>query len=355
MSGGHTTRIEYHPSKDNNANEQAQISTTRQRGWLLLEWLGTQVFGLLPDHPFVNRAIAKLFYFFCNNKTLPNLKEPVRFNEKLINLKLSAAARTPLRREVTDKEHVKTFVTRTCGPGHVTPTLGLIRQGDDIDGLVFPLPCVVKPTHSSQEVLHLATHQPTTAERRRMKYWLRKDYFDASREPNYKGLDRKLIIEPIIGGQFGALDDIKVMCFGGKPKLIQVDHGRYDGHYRDFYDLDGRHLPASLKYPNSGRAFDYHDQLKDLLAMASGLCAGFSFMRADFYIDGSAILVGELTSFPSNCVHGFRPLATDLTIARLFDESDLALSPALFDDNALGISDGQDGLSGIKRAHDLAA
>ena len=164
------------------------------------------------------------------------------------------------------------------------------------------------------------TKQPGREDRRQLKYWLWKSYFSASREPNYRHLDHKLIVEPILGGKIGKLDDVKIMCFHGEPRIIQIDRGRFRNHRRDFYDIKGNHLPVSLKYDNAGAPFAYHDQLDRLLDLSRQLCRNFTFMRADFYVDGDAIYVGELTSFPSNCVHGFRPAQADLEIAKLLDD-----------------------------------
>jgi hypothetical protein len=271
-----------------------------------------------------------MFYFFYNHYTFPNLSQPRYFNEKLINLKISDEARDPLRARVTDKELVKQHVTAMFGPGYVTPTLGIIRRARDVDSYSFPLPCVVKPTHSSQEVMCFTDRQPNDEERRTLKYWLKKSYFKANREPNYRHLEHKLIVEPILGGAFGGIEDVKVLCFHGKPKLIQVDHARYGEHRRDYFDIKGRALPVTMRKQAANLPFPFPEKLGEILAMSEKLSAGFSFIRADFYVVDERILVGELTSFPTNCTVPFQPLSADLIIARLFDEPDLEISPATF-------------------------
>ncbi len=306
------------------------MTPKRKRWWLALELIGTLLFWLLPNGARANTAVAHVYYAAYNGLRLPNLKSPRSFNEKLIGLKLSEEARAPLRRLMTDKELVKGHVEKIIGPGHVVPTLAVLRTKAEVDSFVFPLPCVVKPTHSSQEVMHFDRQQPDAAERRTLKYWLWKSYFAANREPNYAGLEHKLIVEPIIGGAFGAIEDVKVLCFHGRPKLIQVDHNRYSGHKRDYFDIRGRLLPIAMRKAPAGLAFPYPDKLAPLLDYAARLSAGHSFLRVDFYIVGDDILVGELTSFPTNCTVPFKPDAADRAIARLFDEPDLDVGPSLF-------------------------
>ncbi|MGE0410173.1 MAG: ATP-grasp fold amidoligase family protein [Amphiplicatus sp.] len=311
------------------------MAQKRKSSWLALEWTGTVLFGLLPDCRPVNLWLSKVFYLFYNKFVFPDLKSPRYFNEKLMALKNSEEARDPLRARVTDKELVKHHVTETLGPGHVAPTLAVLKTAREVDGFDFPLPCVVKPTHSSQEVLHLSDRQPTGQERRLLKYWLWKSYFAASREPNYRRLDKKLIVEPVIGKAFGEVEDIKVLCFHGRPKLIQVDHGRYREHRRDYFDSEGRRLPVTMRKPAADLPFPHAGKLAEIVGAAARLSAGFAFIRVDFYVVEGRLLVGELTSFPTNCTIPFQPLSADMTIARLFDEPDLEVTPALFESAAI--------------------
>lgn len=308
------------------------MTPKRKTSWLALEWFGTTVLGLLPDSPAVTKAVAKLFYAAFNGWRAPDLREPTTFNERMILLKLAPDAGSDLRKRMTDKEHAKGVIEERVGPGHVVPTLAVIRSPDEIDDFVFPAPCVVKPTHSSQEVMAFETEQPTPEERRRLKYWMRKSYFAANREPNYRGLQHKLIVEPVIGGAFGAVDDVKVMCFFGEPRLIQIDRGRFQGrHRRDFYDVEGRYLPVAIKYPTAQAPFDYDVELPEILRLSRALSGGFPYLRVDLYVADGCVFVGELTSFPSNCVQAFHPPEADRIIARALDKPGFLISPRLFD------------------------
>ncbi|MEE2690182.1 MAG: ATP-grasp fold amidoligase family protein [Pseudomonadota bacterium] len=308
------------------------MTPKRKQSWLLLEWVGTVLFGILPDTRFVNRALSRIIFMFTNWFDQPNLKNPTRFNEKLMLLKHSDEARTPLRTRVTDKEFVKAFVTEKVGPGHVVPTLAILKTPKEVDTFQFPLPCVIKPTHSSQEVMIFRDRQPDAKDRKRMKYWLWKNYYSSSREPNYRDLDKKLIVEKVIGGGLGVVEDVKVMCFHGKPKFLFVIRDKFGGaSSRDFHTVKGEWLPIIMRHAPSGLPFPHPDKLAELLEISKTLSAGFTFMRVDFYIADGQVLVGELTSFPTNCTVPFKPASADLTLARLFDEPDLELTPDMFE------------------------
>lgn len=300
----------------------------RKNSWLALEWFGTIALGALPDHAWLNSLYARIAYYSYNQKRWPNLKTPRTFNEKMIVQKLSKEAGAPIRRTITDKHLVKDHITALVGHGHVVPTLAILRTREEIDRFQFPTSCVVKPTHSCQEVLFVDGAQPTAEERQRLKYWLWKDYYPANREPNYRGLEHKIIVEPVIGGRIGAIEDIKVMCFHGRPKFIQVDHDRFGAHGRDFFDIRGERLEMEMRFGPAGRPFPYPDKIARLLEIARTLSAGFPFLRVDFYVSGVDVFVGELTSFPSNCTKSFRPAPADLLLAQLFDDPDFDLTPA---------------------------
>lgn len=304
----------------------------RKQSWLLLEWAGTVLFGALPDTRIVNITLSRIIFMFTNWFDTPNLKNPRRFNEKLMLLKHAAEAHAPIRTRITDKELVKDFVNEKVGPGHVVPTKAIIRTRKAVDAFEFPLPCVVKPTHSSQEVMIFRDRQPDKEERRRMKYWLWKSYYASSREPNYRHLERKLIVEEVIGGGLGVVEDVKVMCFGGKPKCLFVIRDKFGGvSTRDFHTPSGEWLPIEMRHSATGLPFPHPDKLPEILDIAATLSAGFDFMRVDFYVADGRVLVGEMTSFPTNCTAPFKPASADLTLARLFDEPDLELTPDLFE------------------------
>jgi len=291
----------------------------RRRWWLALEWFGTAVFSLVPDIPIVNRIIAQLFYY-AFNKSFADLGGKKLFNERLILLKLDPASGNPLRTQVTDKELVKEYVRQTLGEGRSVPTAAVLRRVSEVRTFEFPLPCVVKPTHSSQEVMFLVDAQPSSEERAALSYWLRKSYFIANREPNYKRLEKKLIVEPLLGGEPGQLKDIKVFCYQGQPKMIQIDHSRFGKHLRDFFDMSGRPLAMQMRKPRAYEPFPYPEKLAEITEAAAKLSAPFNFIRTDFYVWRDQVLVGELTSFPGNCTQPFRPLEAEQLLARWFDD-----------------------------------
>ena len=253
----------------------------------------------LPDRPPVNRMVAQ-YKYFLDNRRFAVLDQPNRFPDWIMRLKLENEANAATLAQITDKANVKDFVAARVGPGRTPETFAVLRTQEAIERFEFPPLCVVKPTHACREVILLDERAPTGAERERMAAWLRHDHFLLNREPNYRGLQPKVIVEEFLRGPAGPPDDIKVFCFSGRPKFIQVDRGRFSQHERDFYGLDGGLLDMSFRIPSAYRPFDYCAQRSDIIETATRLSKGFPFLRVDLYAAKGTVMVGELTPYPAN-------------------------------------------------------
>lgn len=289
----------------------------RHLAWLLQRF-GYGLMRLLPDTRPANLAVSQALYMW-QNRRLANIAMPRHYSEHLMRFKLSADARAPEIARVTDKEALKSYVRERIGPGHTVETLALLDDQRAVDGFRFPLPSVVKPAHSYSDVMFLRDRQPGRFERRMLKFWLGKNFFYLGREPNYKTLKPRLIVERMLETAGSPPEDVKVFCFAGEPRFLQVDWQRYQGHRRDLYDMDGRRLALAFRRPNAGRPFPFADRLDEIATIARALSAPFPFVRVDLYVLETAILVGELTFYPTNCSQLFRPVEADLEIARLFE------------------------------------
>ena len=91
---------------------------------------------------------------------------------------------------------------------------------------------VVKPTHASG-LVHFV--KDTDFDKSDFIDWLSLNYYNVSREANYRYLNPKIIVEePVFGRK--DVDDIKFFCVNGQVKVIQWDFVRHTNHTRMFYD-----------------------------------------------------------------------------------------------------------------------
>ena len=60
----------------------------------------------------------------------------------------------------------------------------------------------------------------------KIRKWFFMNFYERSREINYKNLKPKVIVEPIIFNEDN-LKDYKFFCYKGIPKIISVDFDRH--------------------------------------------------------------------------------------------------------------------------------
>ena len=163
---------------------------------------------------------------------------PVKFNDHLFAWKTSDACYDPLIQFVTDKEYAKLYIAATAGKEYVTKTYRILRSKEDLKEFSLDrFPCILKPTHSSGQVL-VCPDASTTLDRAELEKWFEIDYYKSKREPNYRHLAPKIIVEEFFSEDSRTVpNDYKIFCIRGIPKFIQVDGDRFSGHTRNLYDL----------------------------------------------------------------------------------------------------------------------
>lgn len=253
--------------------------------------------------------------FVIRHKRLPTNK--LIFNDVLYKIKTTSEIYNPLRVFISDKEFVKVYVKAIVGDHCNVPTIDVIRSQDEIDSYIFPENCCIKPTQVSGKVILRRNGEPL--DKAEMKSWFNLNHYDAGREANYKHLQPKIIIEPLIFNNSN-VEDYKFFCYQGKPKLIQVDIDRYIFHTRKFFDSSWRELDFSIIYPKAKKPILKPENFDEMLYVAGALSKAFSMIRVDLYSDGKTIYVGEITNVSENGEGKFIPKSAEIEVSRTFFE-----------------------------------
>jgi hypothetical protein len=265
----------------------------------------------LPYNRFGDNLYHRLL-FLKKHRRLPS--DAQLWNDVWYRVKTSREILDPLRVYVSDKEHVKEYVRCTVGDEHNVPTYAVLRSRDAVDAYQFPPDCCIKPTHASAQVILRVASAPV--DRERIKQWFSIDYYRAGREANYKALQPKVIVEPLIFGSDN-VDDYKVFCWNGVPKFVQLDFDRHTHHTRKIFDTDWNEQDFSIIYPRSTAVVNKPDTLPEILSIARALSAPFSFIRIDLYSDNKQVLVGEITNCSANAGGYFLPRSAEARASRL--------------------------------------
>lgn len=264
-----------------------------------------QIWCALGYHHLLNwmpdAAYLKLMYYAHTGKKL-DLEHPRAFSEKLQWLKLYD--RRPEYTRMVDKYEVRGHIRETIGEQYLIPLLGVWDDPREIDFARLPQRFVLKCTHDSGSVRICKDkqHFDTQEAVRHLQKCLKRGTYWATREWPYKNVRPRVVAEQYMeDGSGDGLQDYKVMCFNGEPKLIQLHRGRYTAHTQDFYDTDWKRTRLSQQarsgMPVSGKAAPRPACLEEMLALSARLAQGIPQVRVDWYCVGSSLYFGELTFF----------------------------------------------------------
>jgi hypothetical protein len=258
------------------------------------------------------------------------MRAPVTLNAKIRYKMLFDDG--PLLRRTADKLGLRGYVNERSPDLRCPEVLAVWSRVKDagLDGL--PERFVLKPTHASGSVVivtptvarnqytirsRVETRRPRlgrrsskimihpddlTPEQLRSlaKRWLNWDYFEhrGRTEPCYRALEPRVIVEELLEHDGDIVDDVKIWCVDGEPRLVQIDSGRLSSHRQSLFLPSGEPIDADL-----GLAARHESPvappLHACLAAAELLSREFDFVRVDLYATGESVLVGELTHYPN--------------------------------------------------------
>lgn len=282
--------------------------------------MGTQKIlrKVLPKNLWGDRLYCR-YRFYKKLGRLPKVRATL-FNDRLFALKTSGLCYDPLIQFVTDKEYAKHYISSVVGPEFIIETYDILRNKNELeDYALHKLPCVLKPTHSSGQVV-VCIHPHDPLDRQALARWFEINRYEVAREQNYRYLVPKIIVEEFFSEDGNTVpNDYKIFCFGGVPKMIQVDTDRFTGQSQSFYDIEWNRIPVVALYPGKDKDEQKPLLLDRMLELARELAAPFPFVRVDMYTTATEIRIGELTFIPWSGLLPLQPAEAEVTWGALFD------------------------------------
>ena len=244
------------------------------------------------------------------------LGDPQGYNDKLQWLKLYW--HDPVAIKCADKYEVRQYVADKIGNKYLNVLYGVYESVNEINLDELPKSFVLKATHGSgfNIICKDKTVMDWPKEFRKMRRWLKRNYYWKSREWVYKDIAPRIVCEKYLEEKDAAdLRDYKIFCFGGEPKLIQVDFDRFKNHRRNIYDFEWNLMDVEIKYPRDASIIINKPPNIDLLLdLSRKLSQGFPHVRVDFYLVNGQILFGELTFFHASGRGKFKPEEFELVM-----------------------------------------
>ena len=228
------------------------------------------------------------------------------FLDYLYDMKISGELLSLPRQMVSDKEYGKFFINSVLGGDYAIPTLKVLRSAEEVVQETFPADCAIKPTHASQQVIIRRNNEPIDLNV--IRSFFDCDLYKTGREQNYRFLEHKVIIEPIV---FGGKDfiEINVQCYKGRAKMLTVKCEQ--GQARERRDPDWNYIDLQYgRKPKPKTPVPKPKVLDDILQAVETLASRFEYIRVDLYTTGTEFRIGELTNCHTNAVVKF-PRAGD--------------------------------------------
>lgn len=267
-------------------------------------------------------AFAQLTYWQNGRKGILNLKNPKTFNEKLWWLKFHY--RNPLQKICSDKYRVHEYLHQLgeeCGELEL-PLVGVYKRVEDIDLSQFDKEVIFKLNVGSGANM-IYNPQIGIDENHFRAFFMERlhhDYYQNSREWNFKDVPPVIIAEQVLRDAHGNLPiDYKFMCFSGKPVYVFCSEGAMDSEGRhsvdgvrftNIYDMDWNLTEIVSSYPRRPdiqitppKCFD---RMKEI---AAKLSEPFPHVRIDLYEIEGKIYLGEFTFFHSGGCGNIEPIS----------------------------------------------
>jgi hypothetical protein len=231
-------------------------------------------------------------------------RPPRTFTEK-VNWRV-VHDRRPLIGQLGDKLAMKEYALGVVPSVNVPRVLWTGTDVGELTGAALPGRWVLKPNHGTMRV-HVGAGTPDVAHLRHVtRDWLDEPLYRSRGEWVYSQARRLLIVEEFLGSAGEVPADHKLMVFGGRVRLVQVDTGRFGTHRRRLYtpawhpvDVDEAVAAGPVTPPPAS--------LPAMVEIAEQLGRAFDFVRVDLYDVAGEVWFGELTPYPGGGLDRFDP------------------------------------------------
>ena len=272
--------------------------------------------NLLPD-----KIVIKLQYYASLGRW-PNLKNPKRFTEKLAWYKLNY--RVPLMTQCADKYRIRFYISDKGYSEFLPELYQVCDKFEEIDFDKLPDSFAIKCNNGSGTNLFVKNKAEMNIEEmaQEASLWDEVNTIAVGREWAYENIEPKIVVEELLvsndGTQVDDLNDYKILCFNGEPKVIWVDTDRHSDHRRSFYNLDWKKLDVVSDCPVCDGDVPKPYGLEKMLEISKDMAQDCPFVRVDFYSLNEKIYIGELTFYPwSGCVQ-YTPDSFDFELGEYF-------------------------------------
>lgn len=300
-----------------NVSVPLHVKQTRSHAAILRRTARTIFLGLdavLPNARIIDRQFLSARFLRAHQRLPRSAFHPRATFNDLVFERMAKDDWSVLERFCIDKQFAKIFVSATCRDALVARELAVMnlekmhakeifRRLQMFDGR----PCVAKPTHGSGAVLFMC-NRPSRTEIMRFCNVALRSYYEISRESEYKGLERKIIVEEDLSVEGHAPEDYKFFCAYGEVLFCQIDENRFTDHRRTLVTPDFEEIDVRYMYDKPLASPQKPENFREMVQVAQRLSRQFRFVRVDLYSVRGKVFFGEFTFAPEG---GAGPLSNE--------------------------------------------
>ena len=263
-------------------------------------FVATSVRGIIKF--FSKKKYIELQYRYITHHKL-NLKNPVRYTEKLQYLRLYVYPKNPMVSKCAGRVGVRDYVKELGYEDILIPIYGVYDKFDDINFDELPSKFVMKCSHgcAMNYICYSKKDIDIPVLRKKFNKWLKTNYGKKTVELHYSPIKPQIIIEKLMLDGDKLPTEYKIHVFNGKAKSLYVVTSRYidiryNNYYIDWTPFDGSQFNGWKKtdYPLEKPA-----NLEKMALLAENLAKIFPFVRVDLYDINGKIYFSEMTFTPA--------------------------------------------------------
>ena len=233
-----------------------------------------------------------------------NLKHPKTFNEKIQWIKLYDSSQ--LKSDLTDKVKVRNWIKEKIGEKYLKPVLWIGEKYDDISFDTLPSSFIIKANHGSKWQYKIHNKEEFLKEKvlynfikNRFDGWMNQSFYPwAGFEMQYKGIEPKILIEPILIEEDKNYPiEYEIYCFNGVPRIYQeieyTTPPKCSVFNEDYTESEITLNNGYIKVNERPKEI-----MKEAVKLSKILCQEFKLVRVDWLIYKERIYFNEMTFTP---------------------------------------------------------
>jgi hypothetical protein len=283
---------------------------------IFLKEVVVKVFGkktwLINDEQY-----TKLIFYIMHGRKL-NLDNPKTFNEHICYRKIRVSDYDLYM--YCDKYEVRKYVEKTIGTKYLKKIFGIYNCVEEIPFVDLPSKFVLKTTHGSgyNVLIHNTKGLNISNISRKLKKWMRNNYYHKGREKNYYLIKPRIISELFLENEDGkVIYEIELFCFFGKVKFVFITSEKKSCKFINIYDSSWNLLDLNWGYENFFlKRIPFNKE--EAIILAEKLSSPFDFVRVDLINVNDTICFNELTFHPGGGFVRFDPPKYDLIFGHYF-------------------------------------